>query len=224
MNYKKLIVFSSLWPLLASCAGSSYYGEYAFQMGKTKDTHISVSLELTKERFLNTAGEDKGEKFSLSLDMKTSDVEDGFASILKEITPITGYYNIDKKIKFDGASALKIGINLLGEYDIPEDITDGIFAANITSSEVNIYLPVSMEDLRYQLYWYGWDLSGDNIVAAIQDDTDIEDPIASPDGPHSLDVHPTKEEIDAINEHYKDSHDGELFRDFHVLKLGLTRK
>lgn len=224
MNYKKLIVFSGLWPLLVSCSGNSYYGEYSFQMGKTKDTHIAVSLELTKERYINTEGVDSGEKFSLSFDMKTSDVEDGFASILKEITPITGYYSIDNKVKIDGASRLNIGINILGEYDIPKDITDAIFIANISSSAVTFYLPVSMEDLRYQLYWYGWDLSGENIAAAIQDDTDIEDPIASPDGPHSLDVHPTKEEIDAINEHYKDSHDGELFRDFHVLKLGLTRK
>ena len=114
---------------------------------------------------------------------------------------------------------------LLGEYEVPQTITDGIFVANITGNVVNFYLPVSFEDLRYQLYWYGYDLSGENIMAAIMDDEEeVEDPIASVDGKHSLDVHPTKEQIAAINEHYPASHDGEQFRDYHVLKLGLLKK
>ena len=119
---------------------------------------------------------------------------------------------------------LKIGISVLGEYEIPQDITDGIFAASISSTTVNFYLPVSFDDLRFQLYWYGWDLSAENIGKAIASDEEIEDPIASVDGQHPLNVHPTKEQIDAINEHYPDSHDGELFRDYHVLKLGLIKK
>ena len=61
-------------------------------------------------------------------------------------------------------------------------------------------------------------------MEAISGEEDIEDPIAYIDGKHSLDIHPTKEEIDKINEHYPDTHDGELFRDYHVLKLGLLKK
>ena len=67
MNYKKLIVLASLFPLLAACAGNSYYGKYSFQMGKDKDTHIAVSLDLTKERYISPIDSlDKGEKFSIS--------------------------------------------------------------------------------------------------------------------------------------------------------------
>ena len=223
MNYKKYIVLFSLFPLLASCAGNSYHGEYSFQMGKDKDTHIAVSLALTKELY-DANNKDKGEKFSISFDINTSDVEDEYSEILKEITPLTGYYKVDKSVKIDEGNLLRIGINLLGEFEVPQTITDGIFVANITESVVNFYLPVSFEDLRYQLYWYGYDLSGDNIAAAISGDEEIDDPIASPDGKHSLDVHPTKEEIAAINEHYPSTHDGEQFRDYHVLKLGLTKK
>ena len=223
MNYKKLIVLFSLFPLLASCAGNAHYGEYSFQMGKDKDTHIAVGLELTKELY-DANNPDKGEKFSISFDIKTADVEDEYSAILKEVTPLTGYYKVDKSVKVDDGNLLRIGINLLGEFEVPQTITDGIFVANITSSVVNFYLPVSFEDLRYQLYWYGYDLSGENIAAAIYGDEEIEDPIASVDGSHSLDVHPTEEEIAAINEHYPSTHDGELFRDYHVLKLGLTKK
>ena len=224
MNYKKLIVLASLFPLLAACAGNSYYGKYSFQMGKNKDTHIGVDLELTKEAY-DAENPDKGEKFSISFDIKTSDVEDAYSEILKEVTPLTGYYKVDKKVKVDEGNLLNIGINLLGEYEVPQTITDGIFIANITGNVVNFYLPVSFEDLRYQLYWYGYDLSGENIMAAIMgDEEEVEDPIASVDGKHSLDVHPTKEQIAAINEHYPASHDGEQFRDYHVLKLGLLKK
>lgn len=223
MNYKKLTVFLGLMPLLISCAGNSYYGEYTFQMGKNKDTHIAVSLQLTKEKY-DVDNPEKGEKFYLGFDIKTSDVEDGYATLLKEVTPLIGYYQVDKAVKIDGGSQLKIGINLLGEYEVPQSITDAIFVANITDTVVNFYLPVSFDDLRYQLYWYGWDLNVENILAAFTGEDETEDPIASVDGPHSLDVHPTKEEIDAINEHYPDAHDGELFRDYHVLKLGLTKK
>ena len=225
MNYKKLLVLSSLFPLLASCANNSYYGTYSFQMGKDKDTHIAVSLELTKERYISsTDNQDKGEQFSISFDMKTSDVEDAYSQILKEITPLKGYYNVDKKVKVDEGNLLNIGINLLGEYEVPQTITDAIFVANITGNTVNFFLPVSFEDLRYQLYWYGYDLSGENIMEAISGEEDIEDPIASIDGRHSLDIHPTKEEIAKINEHYPSTHDGDEFRDYHVLKLGLLKK
>ena len=225
MNYKKLLVLSSLFPLLASCAGNSYHGTYSFQMGKDKDTHIAVSLDLTKERYVSPIDNlDKGEKFSISFDMKTSDVEDVYSQILKEITPLEGYYSVDKKVKVDEGNRLNIGINLLGEYEVPQTITDAIFVANITSNTVNFFLPVSLDDLRYQLYWYGYDLSGENIMEAIMGDEDIEDPIASVDGRHSLDIHPTKEEIAKINEHYPDTHGGDEFRDYHVLKLGLLKK
>ena len=110
MNYKKFIVLFSLFPLLTSCAGNAYYGEYSCQMGKDKDTHIAVSLELSKELY-DANNPDKGEKFSISFDMKTSDVEDTYSEILKEITPLTGFYKVDKSVKVDEGDLLRIGIN-----------------------------------------------------------------------------------------------------------------
>ena len=223
MNYKKFIVLFSLFPLLTSCAGNAYYGEYSFQMGKDKDTHIAVSLELSKELY-DANNPDKGEKFSISFDMKTSDVEDTYSEILKEITPLTGFYKVDKSVKVDEGDLLRIGINFLGEYELPQSITDAIFLANVTNNIVNFYLPVSFEDLKYQIYWYGYDLNMDKIIEAITNDEDISEPILSPDGKHPLNVHPTPEQIAEINKKYPDTHDGQLFRDYHVLKLGLTKK
>ena len=223
MNYKKAFIFVGLFPLLLSCTGNSHYGEYVFQMGKNKDTHIGVSLQLTKELYAEAEPE-KGEKYILSLDMVTSDVQDSMSEILKSLSPLTGFYKVEKETKVYGETGLHIGINLLGEYEVPQSITDAIFVASLNSTLVNFYLPVSFEDLSYQLYWYGWDLNLDNIISAITEEGDMTDPIESVDGHHPLDVHPTKEEIDKINEHYPDAHNGNLFRDFHVLKLGLTRK
>ena len=50
--------------------------------------------------------------------------------MIKEVTPLTGYYKVDKKVKVDEGNLLNIGINLLGEYEVPQTITDGIFVAN----------------------------------------------------------------------------------------------
>jgi len=224
MNYKKTGLLLIIVPLLASCAKEAYIGEYTFQMGKNKDTHIAVSLKLEKEIY-DEAQPGKGKKFALGFDMVTSEVEDELSSILKSISPLTGYYRIDKENKVYDETRLNIGINLLGEYEVPQTITDNFFVASINATLVNFYLPVSMDDLSYQLYWYGYDLNISNIFDSItSDEENTEDPIASVDGVHPVGSHPTKEDIDKINEHYPDAHNGNLYRDFHVLKLGLTKK
>ena len=87
-------------------------------MGKAKDTHIAVSLKLTKDNYDESTPE-KGQKFELGLDLMTSDVEDSFSEVLKELSPITGYYYIDKNIKVYDETRLNIGINFLGEYELP---------------------------------------------------------------------------------------------------------
>ena len=118
MNYKKSLVLLSIMPLLIGCANKGPYGEYTFQMGKAKDTHIAVSLKLTKDNY-DESNADKGQKFELGLDLMTSDVEDSYSEILKELSPITGYYSIDKNVKVYDETRLNIGINFLGEYELP---------------------------------------------------------------------------------------------------------
>ena len=224
MHYKKIILGLVLFPALTSCGSNSYVGEYVFQMGKNKDTHMAVSLKLNKENY-DEAAPEKGQSFSLEFDVSTPDVENEFSSILESVTPLTGYYEIDKENKIYNESRLNIGINLFGEYEVPQTLTDLLFLASINKTCVTFYLPVSMEDLTLQLYWYGYDISGSNIAESIAGgESEGADPIDSPDGSHPLGTLPTEEDIAKINEHYPDNHDGKSFRAFHVLKLGLTKK
>lgn len=218
MKLKKVGLFLGIVPLLIACNKDPYAGEYVFQMGKSKDTHMSVSLKLTNEVYSEETP-DKGKKFELALDMLTSDIESDMSSILNELTPITGYYKVNKEEKVYGEARLNIGLNLMGEYEIPENITDCIFVAGINDKTVNFYLPVSIEDLQFQLYWYGYDLNVANFF-----DDEVEDPLATPEGKHPVGTHPSKEDIDQINTHYGANHNDKVFRDFHVLKLGLTKQ
>ena len=218
MILKKASLLLGLTPLLLSCANSSPVGQYVFQMGKNKDAHISVSLNLTNENYDETNIE-KGKKFDLAIDMVTSDVEDEFSNLLKEFTPISGYYTVDKENKVYKETRLRVGLNLLGSVEIPKEITDLIFVASITPTLVNFYIPVSFEDLTFQLYWYGYDL---NIAKMLEEESSA-DPLATPEGAHPIGSHPTQADIDLINQHYSNDHTG-VYRDFHVLKLGLTKK
>ena len=220
MNYKKSLTLLGIVPLLIGCANKGPYGEYAFQMGKAKDTHIAVSLKLTKDNY-DESNADKGQKFELGLDLMTSDVESSYSEILKELSPITGYYSIDKNVKVYDETRLNIGINFLGEYELPTKITDLLFVASINKNIVNFYLPVSIDDLMFQLYWYGYDLSSTKWNSEEVTDDDF---LVTPEGKHDIGTHPTAEEIATINTHYADDHDGKVYRDFHILKLGLSKK
>ena len=220
MNIKKSSLLLGIVPLLLSCSGNSPYGEYLFQMGKSKDTHMGVSLKLTKDDY-DENDKDKGKKFELRIDLSSTESDNDFTAILAAVTPITGYYKIDKTKKVYKETRLDVGLTLLGEYEIPQEITNLLFVASLTASTVNFYLPVSLDDLEFQLYWCGFDT---NLASIFDDESESEDPFVSPDGVHDIDVHPTQEQINAINEHYPDQHNGKTFRDYHVLKLGLTKQ
>lgn len=220
MNIKKPFLLISLMPLLFSCSKPKYVGEYVFQLGKSKDTHMNVSLQLTKDVF-DAEKPDLGKKFTLTFDSLSSDSgsETDIMSILNDLGPITGHYHVDPKVQVYDASRLFLGLYVLGEYDIPQEITELLFVANIDKTSVNFYLPVSLNDLKFQLYWYGYDL---NIAALFDEDPD-EDPLKTKEGAHEVGTHPTQEDIDRINTHYIDDH-GVAFRDYHVLQLGLTKQ
>lgn len=219
MKMKKSLLLLSVVPFVIGCSQKiPYVGTYVFQMGKAKDTHMGVSLELKKDYF-NENDTAFGRKFELTMDMTSGDNPDDMISMIKEMGPLTGYYIVDKNNKVYDEKRLRLGINVLGEYEIPEEITDLVFVANINSSTVNFYLPVSLTDLIFQLYWYGFDL---NLIEFLDPESEKE-PFVSPDGKHDVGTHPTQADVDKINEHYEADH-GMKYRDFHVLQLGLTKK
>lgn len=220
MKMKRTLSFIAVLPFLIGCTKKiPYVGTYVFQMGKSKGTHMGISLELRKD-FYDTNDESRGRKFDLTIDMSTSDNPDDFMNIIQEMSPLSGYYYVDKTNKVYNENRLHIGINILGEYEIPEEITDLIFVANINSNLANFYIPVSINDLVFQLYWYGFDL---NFAELIDPESEGGDPFVSPDGKHEVGTHPTQDDINKINEHYEKDH-GTKYRDFHVLKLGLTKQ
>lgn len=95
-------------------------------------------------------------------------------------------------------------------YDINPTQTAKFVYSTISKTTLVFNIPVSMDDLLYQLYWYGLDLN------------DLESELVE----HPAGTHPTTEDIKYINEelHYADSHDNKSFRDFHTLSLSLTKK
>ena len=224
MKMKKMLAMFTLLPLLMGCNGDPYVGKYLFQMGKTKDTHIGASLELKSELY-DSADESKGKKFDFSIDVKSEALED-MSELLGDISSLSGSYSVDNERQVYGASMLIMNIYIIEEYSIPTELTNLLFVANITSSAVTFYIPVSFNDLSLQLYWYGYDLSSlmndDGTPKEGGDEDDFIPP--SPHGEHEIGTHPTKEDIDKINETYPSSHDGTKFRDYHILKLGLIKQ
>ncbi|MCR4911674.1 MAG: hypothetical protein K5925_04045 [Bacilli bacterium] len=100
---------------------------------------------------------------------------------------------------------------------------NALLYATYKDSVMNIYVPVSLEDAYYQVYWYGYD---------IQVKLDFELPIPIDFKiveveKHPFGSHPTEDEVKAINETFAEKHEGmliEAFRDYNALKLGLNKK
>lgn len=237
MKIRKILTMFTLLPLLIGCSGDKYAGKYVFQMGKSKDTHMGATLELENNLY-DPADASKGKKFTFTLDLQSIG-ESFLSALLDEGNTFGGSYSVDENTKVYGASSLIMNIYLVGEYAIPADLTNLLFVANIDGSNVTFYLPVSIKDLQLQIYWYGYDIAvifNQIINDAIQQQEPQQDPQQeqqpedddpippSPHGEHPFGTHPTQEDIDLINQTYPDSHGGEKYRDFHILKLGLTRQ
>ena len=206
MNLKKIPLIISVMPLLLGCSKNLYVGRYTFQMGKSKDVHMGITLNLAKTDY--AADPSKGKDFQMLLDFDMGIVdaatsnESGYdvQSILKELLgddkSVSGYYFIDKnEPKLYDQTRLHLCFDLLEKYDISSELTDLVFITTISQKEVNFYIPVSVTDLAYQLYWYMIE----------------EKPVGT---------HPTAEDVERIHAEHPDS----SFRDFHVLKLGLTKQ
>ena len=80
---------------------------------------------------------------------------------------LSGYYTIGEDKNKDGNYPLNLGARLLDPEEfgskivIPDEIVGDIVVAEINKTSIQATIPVSVTDLIYQLYWYGWDISID---------------------------------------------------------------
>ena len=228
MKNKILLPLLSVPLLLASCQGQGYVGTYSFMMGKSKGSHMGATMVLTKEEMKDSDGEVLGKKFTMSLDANlgsaiTDDSENEMASlytIIGDGLDVDGFYNIGKTIEKE-KKQLKIGFNLTALEEVigtgfvieSEDL-EKIFYSEIDSKCIYLYIPVSLDDLLFQLYWYGIDFYYDS-----SDEMHLRITEGKETG-----THPTKEEVDEINKTYPAEHKNSKYRDFHTLSLSLTKE
>ena len=72
------------------------------------------------------------------------------------------------------------------EFVIPSDFIDDVLIATYKGEKIDVTVPVSLNDLMFQLYWYGFDIF----------DPTEEYPLEK----HEKGTHPTEEDIKKINE------------------------
>lgn len=251
MNNKVLIPFIVAPMLLASCQQHTYVGRYSFMMGKANDSHIGIVLELSDKDY--EANPALGKVFKLTLDSDVgangnaallrkelhrdpeSSSEDSSSEETSESSEspwenlfgggdfsISGYYTIGTEKNKEGYYALNLGARLLDPeefktIEIPDEIVGDIIVAEINKTSIQATIPVSVTDLIYQLYWYGWDISidVDNIIIKVEKSSGEQ---------HAHGTHPTKEDVERINQTFPGEHLGFTFRDFDCLTMGLTKE
>ena len=163
-----------------------------------------------------------------------------------------GYYKVTDEKNKEGETLLILGLSFTYLIDrikesyeaqmgepLPDEVNDlvalgdeelvhKLLYATYKTNMVNIYLPVSISDAVYQLYWYGVD-----IQAYYTDPNDITTFTFGIEHStvHDFGTKPTAEEVATINETYPEKHNGmsfmeveENYRVFHQLKMGLSKK
>lgn len=203
-------------------------------------------------------------EFELSFDMKNGkDDEDSpliqdIIDIFKDKdgkASILGYYKLLEEKNRSGENRLKLGISFgyivakieenfgielddddrreidkLGDVQIIQKLLYATYKDNL----VNIYIPVSVEDALFQLYWYGIDIQFKHSDPADPDSpSHLEVVYMEGEDVHDFGTNPTQEDVDKINLTYPDNHAvfEELdffeihaeYRNFHQVKMGLTK-
>ena len=143
-------------------------------------------------------------------------LQDSLYDLLAEGLEIDGYYTI-VGVPERGINQLRIGFPMdkISEitgvtFDLEPDVIEKIVYSEISEKSITLKIPVSIQDVIYQLYWYGFDIL-----------TFTELPL---EDQHEANTHPTQEDIDRINQTYPDNHGGNKFRDYYTISLGLTRE
>ncbi len=194
--------------------------------------------------------------FTLSVKMSSDDDEsssmiDSILDYIKDADGnaiIPGYYKLTDETNPKGERRVKLGLGFkyladklvaavkdqtdkdvdTSDFNILNDskIIQNLLCATYKDETVNVYIPVSLDDLYYQLYWYGTDVK----IKLDLDAEEIEDIIQInivDTTPHAFGTFPTKEEIAAINQTFEADHEGCIYTEyklFHQIKLGLNKK
>ncbi|MCR4562012.1 MAG: hypothetical protein K5694_02250 [Bacilli bacterium] len=230
--------------LLTSCGADNYVGLYSFQLGKDSGTHFGVKMNLTNDDYINVDTGDSSDSsgpvgvlgkrfnlnFSIGMSKSGEDIKDdeftALINFLKSLFPngIDGFYQIGA-VQESGRHLFKIGFASISFGTIiaaPETISEVLYS-EIDSSTLTMSIPVSENDLIFQLYWYGHDFKPG------KDEEGEEIYIYSKlpkEQCHPVNTHPTKAEVAAINKDdaYANAHEGVVYRDWHTLTLGLARQ
>ncbi len=226
MKYPKILI--PLFLLTMTSCSTGYPGTYSFQMGKNSGTHMAITMTLTDNLKYDSQDKEIGKEFNILFDVAMAN-DDAILEALKTLFPdgitLDGYYNI---VNHNGANQLKLGFIIsevlpsgIQEMGITNLFTDEVIQkivySEIDNRNITLCIPVSVDDLLFQLYWYGHDFYYTNLG---QEDQALEYRDVTP---HDLNTHPTQEDIDAINQTYKTEHTSN-YRDFHNLSLGLSRQ
>lgn len=129
------------------------------------------------------------------------DTDDPFAkNVLDEFTvngnlALDGYYSRSGRKDKNGGEILTFGLDFKEIYEkldrayektyteelpvdeesfvnlFKEGIISQLLYASYTTETVNVYIPVSIEDAYYQLYWYGYDVKIKSLPSIFTDDT-----------------------------------------------------
>ena len=142
-----------------------------------------------------------------------SDFEDFLMDKLADGITLEGWYSIMEKTS-DGRNRMPIGFDLgsllpeVGEsIPIEPDVIEKLVYCETDGASIYLSIPVSVADIVFQLYWYGFDLTG------FADVTE-----------HPVNTHPTADDIAEINKTYPETHGGQKYRDFHCISLGLKKQ
>ena len=223
MKAKFIIPFFLTPLLLTSCNKSSYVGYYAFQMGKNEGTHFGLSINLTKQdHFVDGINEGKYFKAVANSNVLVSESNPTGELIIEGGYTIGEKIDKDKKLvnmHYDMLESLKDLIAIIIGAD-PSSFETSTYVQKLVTTDIsnrafNFIVPVSLNDLYLQLYWYGFDINNkDSTVHQVEE--------------HPLGSHPSEEEVKAIKATYDNNHldeDGEdlQFRDFHTITIGLIK-
>ena len=236
MKTKRFFALGLLSFFLLSCNTNSIAGVYGFQLGKESGTHFGLYLELKDSLFETTdpALVDKNYKnFDLGLSASffnstttsssgEEEEEDTYSKIIEFFTKngqfiLSGYYGLTDDIPQE-----------VIQDPVTKDAIEKIVYATHSKTQINLYIPVDLSDVYYQLYWYGIDV----LIATDPGDSDPTIQISLNQtylDTHLLGSHPTPADIEEINKTFVQDHQGYQFgntpyRNYHALQLSLLKK
>lgn len=191
----------------------------------------------SKEVRNNSSSSEPSSSESVSSENVSSEEEPSEPTIdpFADFDAFQGYYYTNGEMEKTG-ELLHLGIDLLDIFEISPEVTELILYATVTPTEINVVIPVSLNDLYYQLYWYGYRVG--SLFEAIEpvnlyeeDKSFFELALAG----NKPGTHPTKDVITAIQDYQKKREEDKPagyqtteklfsnYRDFHTLNMGLKK-